>query len=467
MTYIKIKDRAAIDVTQKSSGDLCEDFESLFNIYFKYLDKSRWKNFIRQRYGLDNGIAYNLQEMGRSYNFTRERARQISFLIHHQFGKFLNGKELHKPRIFLNPENYSFKDFERELSDQRVLTLNQAFDLFKKFLKKNRPHLKNYLNFLMAIYGYTLHFKKFKHAKIDFYYKDFNYEDLIEKAKVIRFFLCNNSKPHSIKFLSKKFDLSEKELIFFQVFLPEIVVSMQSGNIFYQMSQKNSLCKDIENILRSNGKSMYYKEVKAQLLKMGYKKEGVPWNINSCLSRSDTVVSLGKSGLWALKEWNLNTATIFDIIKGVLTKSGRPLKNKEIHKAANKIRTVLPHTITSLLNLYKDVFVHYKEGTYGLKEWNLKKPLWNIRTYNKGNPPFKQQKMFKDALYFLKKHGGSIGLRLLIDQMIEKDPTYKPSSIYGILNKNKKYFEKTKQRGCVGRIISLKKSTIGIVVQKF
>lgn len=456
MAYLRLRDKKAIDITQDSSGDLFTDFENTVALYFEHLNNPRWVDFIHRRFGLDDGVSHCLQDMGRFCNFTRERARQIAFIILHSLKKLLDGRELKKPKICLNPESLSrlfYKKFEEKLNDRNIITQSRVLEIIQEFSLKNStiPYLENHLDFLMAVYGYAKHIRKnYEEQPIKFYYKNIGYEDISSMLSSIRSFLGKSYRLRSINVLMRKFKISEDDFEFYRHFLTNIQIITKNSKKYYRVPLRETLNTVIENILKSNKEPLHYKDIRMRLLKMGCIKKQ-DWSINSCLARSKSMVAIGKSGLWALKEWNLNISRVADILKKILNRYGKPLKSIEIYKRANKIREINSHNVSSVLNIYKDIFVHYADNSYGLVGWHLKKPRWNIIPYNK-NRLFKRQEIFDSAVAILKKNdGGPIKIQQLISQM-----SYTASSIYSALNYYQKHFIKGRQGGRHGRTIALK-----------
>jgi len=84
----------------------------------------------------------------------------------------------------------------------------------------------------------------------------------------------------------------------------------------------------------------------------------------------ENFVAIGRSGVWGLSAWNLNTKTYKELICSYMKKRNAPASIKEIK---DYVESVHSHTkrnsVFSILELYKDSFVRIVDGRYILKDW--------------------------------------------------------------------------------------------------
>ena len=81
-SYKKLIDREPKEISANACGDLIEDFKALVREYLLAVNKPLWTVLIFMNFGLEDGVSYSFADIGRQFNFTRERIRQIQFLVY-------------------------------------------------------------------------------------------------------------------------------------------------------------------------------------------------------------------------------------------------------------------------------------------------------------------------------------------------------------------------------------------------
>lgn len=114
-------------------------FDKTFRTYFDTLNKPRFEEIVKYRFGLDDGQSKTLADVGRQFNFTKERSRQILFIVLHGLKRVMNT---------------SYEAVGESLKDQSLIPFSQVTPLILKHCKKNLPYFENRVDFVMAIFGY-------------------------------------------------------------------------------------------------------------------------------------------------------------------------------------------------------------------------------------------------------------------------------------------------------------------------
>ena len=83
--------QSPIEVLAEPTSDIFKAFILLIEVYFTHLEKPFWLDILKVRYGLDGSEPRTLSEVGEKYKITRERVRQIVFVIIHQLKKLMEG----------------------------------------------------------------------------------------------------------------------------------------------------------------------------------------------------------------------------------------------------------------------------------------------------------------------------------------------------------------------------------------
>ena len=113
------------------STDLLEIIDSIITEYFFYLKNINWLFIFKKRFGLNGTQPMFLSDIGKEYNITRERIRQIIFIMVSQIRKILEGKDLLKPRIVYKKVD-AFEEFKNNLVS-KVYTSTQIKQILEKY----------------------------------------------------------------------------------------------------------------------------------------------------------------------------------------------------------------------------------------------------------------------------------------------------------------------------------------------
>ncbi|MFA6338859.1 MAG: sigma factor-like helix-turn-helix DNA-binding protein [Candidatus Paceibacterota bacterium] len=313
-----------------------------------------------KRYGLgQDPDRMTLESIGKNYNITRERVRQI--------------------------ENYALANIrkseaykkEKEIFDELAKALENfggivSEDDFLESLTKD-VSLQNYIHFLLVV---GENFKKQKedeefrhrwfidekladqvHESLRKFYKNLSDDDLIPETEAIKNFLIQ------VKDVSEEY--KNEEIAKRWLSLCKNIGKNPLGE-WGKSSSPNVRTKGIRDyaflVIRKHGSPIHFKEVAKSITKIFNKKAHVATTHNELIKDSRFVL-VGR-GLYALSEWGYLSGVVKDVIRKILEKNG-PLTKEEIIDKVLKERYVKENTI--IVNLQNPKFFKKdKQGKYSI-----------------------------------------------------------------------------------------------------
>ncbi len=319
---------------------------------------TRSRDVITKRFGLGkNPNPMTLDAIGKTYNITRERVRQI---------------ENHAISLIRKSKNYSeekavFEEIEKLIHSLGGIVVEQ--DLLDHVSKDKST--QSCVNFLLVV-GHP--FKKIKededfkhrwfideglankvHSSLKKLYESIADDELITEPEMIKTFLSyveNVSEEFRNEEIAKRWlSISKK-------------ISKNPLGEWGRTKSSNISTKGVRDyaylIIRKHGSPIHFREVANAITKVFNKKAHVATTHNE-LIKDPRFVLVGR-GLYALKEWGYMSGVVKDVIRKILEKEG-PLTKQEIVNKVMKERYVKENTV--MINLQnKKFFKKNKEGKY-------------------------------------------------------------------------------------------------------
>jgi len=356
--------------SQKSQVAAGFNPESLLNELFKNL-KEREIEVLNFRYGFKQGDSLTLEEIGKKFNVTRERIRQIENSALKKIKKIENLEEILKPiEVIANQtlEEFGGLMLEKNLI-KKILTL-------PGYTPTNRAIIHFILTKLLS--------EKFHLISSDNYFHNcwklptVSHEIITGILDNLVEIIKQSKKPLSAKEIIEKIDFEH---------LPEYIKDKIDDQIAHSLLET---CKTVNTnpfnewglagwnlislkrmsdkiylILQKEGKSLHFTEIAQKINEIGFdSKKANPATIHNELILDDKYVLVGR-GIYALKEWGYQPGTVADVIEQVLREAGEPLSREEIIERVAKIRMVKRSTIIlGLMN--KDKFKKNSNNHYQL-----------------------------------------------------------------------------------------------------
>ncbi|WP_276803804.1 hypothetical protein [Odoribacter laneus] len=171
----------------------------------------------------------------------------------------------------------------------------------------------------------------------------------------------------------KEYDLEEYDAVktvVLEIFLQEFRLYLDDEDRIVIPANKEKPTEEIVKILEENGRPMYLQEIFKRYGEKFPYRFSYPKQLRSSMTFEDRIVAIGRSGRYALKEWNVNTGTIREVIVEFLSKKGIPQTDQAI---TDYVLKYYPDTNCASIRstIYEGVeaygFVFYEKGLFGLK----------------------------------------------------------------------------------------------------
>lgn len=323
----------------------------------------REQDVIIRRFGLFGNPEETLDSIGKFYNITRERVRQIQD----------HGLNVLKEKVIPSSSKFGkyFSIINQKLEDLGGFAKEENF--LNELKKKEED--KNYLN-LLFILDKNIYFLKENsnfHSRL---VSEKRKPDLQKIESAVNSLVSSISANSVVSFdevlkifqgkIKSAGELSENKKYFphwigISKFLNKNIFGEWGISSSCHISPKG--VKDFAYLtMRKHGSPMHFKEV-SKAIQNNFKKPAHMQTVHNELIKDTRFVLVGR-GLYALKEWGYIPGTVRDVISNILSSSGRVSK-EDLVKRILKERHVKETTIA--INLQnKNIFKKFQDGTYGL-----------------------------------------------------------------------------------------------------
>ena len=322
----------------------------------------RAQNIFKQRFGLAGDFSVKtLDKIGSDHQVTRERVRQII--------------TDYKKHIAKKCEESEFVEIENKL----IFTIEDNCGIIKEahavkhLNKKNSIKEENALRFLVG------HSKK---VQVVFE------KTILERSWVISREILDQAKvviTEALTILKKEKktltgeEISKKLSVPFPNLSKKLILNFLESSIQIRRNQfgkwglqawpeitPRGSREKIYLILKEEGKPMHFTQITKLIdkYKLGEKKAH-PQTIHNELIKDDRFILIGR-GIYALSEWGYYRGAIKDVLKNILEKNGKPMKQEEIVQEVLKSRKVKKATIA--INLNNAKLFDRKGEWYSLKK---------------------------------------------------------------------------------------------------
>jgi DNA-directed RNA polymerase delta subunit len=318
----------------------------------------RGQDVIESRYGLGaKSVKMTLDAIGKKYNITRERVRQIE---NHSLITIRKSKE--------------YRDAEPVFTELKELILSLGGIVSEKDLLKHLakdPATQNHINFILVVgeefkrekeddeFRHRWHVdpqlaKKIQSALRRLYSK-LSDDELVMESDIIDEFL------EEVKDLNEQY--KNEEVIKRWLSLSHKIGKNPLGE-WGKTTSSNVNAKGMRDyaflVIRKHGSPIHFKEV-AKAISLYFDKKAHVATTHNELIKDPRFVLVGR-GLYALAEWGYMSGVVKDVIRKIIEKEGPMSKDKVIEKVL-KERYVKENTI--MVNLQNPkYFKKDKEGRY-------------------------------------------------------------------------------------------------------
>lgn len=325
------------------------------------------KHVIKRRFNLDNTYKATLEEIGKQFNVTRERIRQIEKNALTKLQRNVGNTELKSINEFI-------KEILRE--NGGIMTEENLFSSLINILNQNDVEInRNAVNLSLSLD------KELKRVP-----NTITYHPHVKFADIDRNFIkAVTNKTNTI--LSKKSDVVPHSKIFDEIKkhfkevqpsqLPQVIsiftldkrlkpVENGIGLASWRHINPRTLRDKIFYILTKNKKPLHFVDIVNKITELSFDNKRINLQaVHNELIRHDQFILIGR-GIYALKEWGYKEGTVADIIEAIL-KDRKAKSQENIIKEVLKQRQV--KRITIILNLKnKPQFERTGREQYKLKK---------------------------------------------------------------------------------------------------
>lgn len=325
------------------------------------LPKERLREVVGRRFGLKNGKQETLETIGRDYNITRERVRQIES----DALKILNQSDnltILKP-IFDYLDDI-FEEHNYLLGEERLLNLTTGISDFHPARSAvimvltlgNSYEKKAEDNRFHPHWVTQKQVREYAEKVLDYLVKHFNQHKKVFSTNDILDIVLSVHENVSPKFIESVLDISKE--------INQNIFGEMGLSHWSEISPKGTRDKAYL-VLKKKNEPRHFIEITDLINKANFSsRKAFPQTVHNELIKDDRFVLVGR-GTYALKEWGYSPGIVKEVIADILSKAKKPLSKEEIISAVLKTRRVKPNTVVINLQNNQD-FERLNNGTYRL-----------------------------------------------------------------------------------------------------
>ena len=336
---------------------------------------SREQDILRKRFGLTGKGAQTLEQIGKNYNITRERVRQIeNAAIKHVRGldyftdtvkpvEVVVIASLEKHGGIMSEDHMLEYLLQNEVSDE-IYCRHLLFLLEKltanRILREQRQGFNHTWRLEFVEWDKLDQTVAELSRILESHKEPIEQDSLLEKFKVSDIF--SKHKEHF------DFDPEKSEPIHAHLRATKRIKQNPFGE--YGLADWNTITPKrmgdkIYLVMKKHTKPLHFREIAEHINKAGFdsKKAYAP-TVHNELILDDRYILVGR-GIYALKEWGFVPGVVGDVIVEILNKSGAPMSRDEIVDAVLAQRMVKKGTVYLALS-NSDRFKKDDKGKYAL-----------------------------------------------------------------------------------------------------
>jgi len=327
----------------------------------------RQKDVIVRRFGLKDGKRRTLDEIGKQYEITRERVRQIE---NDAKSAILKSEHLRKLESFLKDLVGHF-EAHGGMRAEHALFSNDVSKFFPSSLESDIA--KAYLHFLLSIHDV---FEKHSETEGTHAVWALKHTDPVEVKRAVEG-LVNRLRTHKelvekeklLEWLGELTGESDEKALESYLAISKLIdanVYGEYGLTHWPEVNTRGVRDKAYVVLKKYVKPMHFREIVDHINRtFPLKKEAHPQTVHNELIKSDKFVLVGR-GTYALTDWGYRPGSVFDVLVRILKEAGKPLSKDEIIKAVLEERNVKLNTV--LLNLQnRAYFEKMNDGRFALR----------------------------------------------------------------------------------------------------
>lgn len=313
----------------------------------------RSRDIITRRFGLKSGRKETLESIGKSYNITRERVRQIEEAALDQLRKQYQANE---------SQLKSYVDFVNVKMQTNGGFLGESY-LFEQFSGNPEKSVQNaYLTLVLAL---SDKFSRFDETDqfYPFWYTDKKKLDLV-KTTITSFISALNKTKEPVE--EKSVPASVKPCLSLSKMVDRNIFN-QVGLITWSYIKPKGVKDKAYLVLKKESSPKHFRDITSLINNLNFsaRKANVQ-TVHNELIKDKRFVLVGR-GTYGLSEWGYKSGTVKDILVDILGNSKKSLKKEELVAKVLSTRMFKENTI--VLNLHDSkTFVKNEDGTYTLRK---------------------------------------------------------------------------------------------------
>lgn len=320
----------------------------------------RSRDIIAARFGMYGSASKTLEEIGESYQITRERVRQV-------IGSALT--------VLVHKNGHATLLAEVSRRIQSTLEEKSGIMEAEEFFKKLAPAGNGERGALVAFiecFSIVREEKVTKEHEKVYVLKGFDFDHwarIIEKVKAILFAADHvmDQKTLFTRFAEQDDTVDEQKLFNFLAVSRDVKQNVfgQWGLVGWSDVKPRGTREKAHLVLKRAGVPLHFREIARRIDKYGLQRVKAgpshPQTVHNELIKDKRFVLVGR-GVYALSEWGYKKGTVKEVLQEIFLKADKPLSREEVLAQVLKVRQVKKSTVIINLNTFfrrvgKDVYV--------------------------------------------------------------------------------------------------------------
>ncbi|EOA6550051.1 sigma factor-like helix-turn-helix DNA-binding protein [Vibrio vulnificus] len=348
-------------------------------------DIDRNLDIVKKRFGLGDEDSYTLQEIGDYYGITRERVRQIEAKSLLNLQKVLNGEQIRKRLTATDAIIMEFESLKLDIYEQDyILIESDVMDYFcARYNVDSDSVYLNVVSVLLEVLGYSKlpsRIKGYSEELISCWFLTETFDRKMIES-VFKSLQKYSGKAEKIKIfdlvVKAKRECGEqlnKDVLHLILKICSNFQKVDDNYIEVRFESLSSVAEKAYRVLEYYNEPKHYndilREINFRLTKVGVERLVLDTNVKNQMVSDKRFVAIGKSGYWALKNWNsISTKSITELMELYFHKENTPQTIEQLFSYVSSKRPgVSRQSITTYLH-DKSEFIRVGEGLYALSAW--------------------------------------------------------------------------------------------------
>ncbi|MDP3957202.1 MAG: HTH domain-containing protein [bacterium] len=323
---------------------------------------TRSREIIMARFGIGDAHPKTLEEIGRMYQITRERVRQV---IASTLG-FLAGEHEHPTLVKISERIQSTLE-----GKNGIMRTEELLDMLAPRGGKERGALLAFIECLSVI-KYEKASKEYEEVYRLHDFSLHEWKKVKDAAKAI-FEEANQALEEEelfARFQKKNSVVSQQKLFDFLAVAKDVCQNVfgKWGLSEWSDIRPRGTREKAHLVLKTKGVPLHFREIASLIdsygLKNSKKRESHPQTVHNELIKDKRFVLVGR-GIYALSEWGYKRGTVKEVLEEILRKATRPLSREEVLAQVLKVRQVKKSTVIINLNAF---FSRIGKNAYSVKK---------------------------------------------------------------------------------------------------